>query len=44
MSIMVNQTDVNGAGTYKLNYNIPKENLGLYVAFVTDKGYMVKSP
>ena len=39
---MVNQTDVNGAGTYKLNYNIPKENLGLYVAFVTDKGYMVK--
>ena len=38
----VNKLEVNGAGTYKLNYNVPKENLGLYVCFVTEKGNMLK--
>lgn len=38
----VNKTEVSGAGTYKLNFNVPIENLGLYVCFVTENGNMVK--
>lgn len=38
----VNKMEVSDAGTYKLNYNVPKVNLGLYVYFITDNGNMLK--
>ena len=39
---MLNQMDINGAGTYTLNYDIPIINKGMYVAYTTDKGTMIK--
>ena len=38
-SIMVlNKANVNGAKEIKLSYDLPSENLGLYVAYISDNG------
>lgn len=39
---MLNQMDINGAGTYTMYYDIPIVNDGMYVAYTTDKGTMIK--
>ena len=39
---MLNQMDINGAGTYTLYYDIPIVNDGMYVAYTTDNGTMIK--
>ena len=36
------ETDVNNQSSVRLHYNAPKENLGLYVAFITDDSYYVQ--
>jgi len=36
------ETDVNNQSSVRLHYNAPKENLGLYVAFITDESYYVQ--
>lgn len=41
MSVL-NETETNGQTSIKLYYDAPKDNLGLYVAFVTDHGYFVR--
>ena len=41
MSVL-NEVETNGQSSVKLKYDAPKDNLGLYVAFVTDKGYFVR--
>ena len=38
---MLNATETNGQSTIKLYYDAPQDNLGLYVAFITDNGYFV---
>lgn len=38
---VLNETETNGQTTIKLNYDAPQDNLGLYVAFITDNGYFV---
>ena len=35
---LLNKVVINGKTTIKMSYDAPKENLGLYVCFVTDKG------
>ena len=35
---VLNEAVANGESTIKLNYDAPKDNLGLYVAFTTDHG------
>lgn len=39
---VINETETNGQATIKLNYDAPKDNLGFYVAFITDHGYFVR--
>lgn len=39
---MLNQMDINGAGTYTMYYDIPIVNDGMYVAYTTDNGTMIK--
>jgi hypothetical protein len=34
----LNEAEVNGQTSIKMSYDAPKDNLGLYVCFVTDKG------
>ena len=41
MSVL-NETETNGQTTIKLNYDAPIDNLGIYVAFITDYGYFVR--
>ena len=38
---ILNEAEVNGRSLIKLTYDAPKENLGLYVAFVSDTDYRV---
>ena len=40
---ILNETEVDGPGTIKLHYDAPKENLGLYVTYTTNKGLMISS-
>ena len=40
---ILNETEVDGPGTIQLHYDAPKENLGFYVSFTTDKGTMVSA-
>ena len=39
---ILNEAAVDGEGTLTMNYDAPKDNLGLYVAFTTDTDYLVK--
>lgn len=39
---VLNKVSVNGESDIKLSYDVPNDNLGLYVAFVSDNGYNVK--
>ena len=36
------EAEVNNQSSVRLHYNAPKENLGLYVAFITDDSYYVQ--
>ena len=38
---ILNEAEVNGRSSIKLTYDAPKENLGLYLAFVSDYDYQV---
>ena len=38
---ILNEAEVNGRSSIKLSYDAPKENLGLYVAFISDNDYQV---
>ena len=39
---LLNEAEVKGQTTLKMSYDAPKENLGFYVAFITDKGNVFK--
>ena len=39
---LLNEAEVKGQTTFKMSYDAPKENLGFYVAFITDKGNVYK--
>ena len=39
---VMNETELNGATTVKLNYIVPKANLGIYVAFISDNDYQLR--
>lgn len=39
---LLNEAEVKGQTTIKMSYDAPKENLGFYVAFITDKGNVFK--
>ena len=39
--VILNEADVNGRSSLKLTYDAPKENLGLYMAFISDTDYRV---
>lgn len=39
---LLNEAEVKGQTTIKMSYDAPKENLGFYVAFITDKGNVYK--
>ena len=39
---LLNEAEVKGQTTLKMSYDAPKENLGFYVAFITDKGNVYK--
>ena len=39
---VLNEAMTNGQTTLKLNYDAPKDNLGLYVAFTTDRGMVFR--
>jgi len=39
---LLNEAEVKGQATIKMSYDAPKENLGFYVAFITDKGNVFK--
>lgn len=39
---LLNEAEVKGQTTFKMSYDAPKENLGFYVAFITDKGNVFK--
>lgn len=39
---LLNEAEVKGRTTIKMSYDAPKENLGFYVAFITDKGNVFK--
>ena len=38
---ILNEAEVNGRKSMKLTYDAPKENLGLYMAFISDNDYRV---
>ena len=38
---ILNETEVDGPGTIQLHYDAPKENLGFYVSFTTDRKSVV---
>lgn len=38
---VLNEAEVNGSSSITLTYDAPKENLGLYVAFISDTDYQV---
>ncbi len=38
----LNEAVVNGQGSIKMSYDAPKENMGLYVAFITTEGNVFK--
>lgn len=40
--LKLNEAETNGRTTIKMSYDVPKENLGLYVAFITDEGNIYK--
>lgn len=39
---VLNQAELNGATTVKLTYDAPKENMGIFVAFISDNDYQLK--
>ena len=39
---LLNEAETNGRTSIKMSYDAPKENLGLYVLFVTNKGNIMK--
>lgn len=39
---VLNETDVQGQSEIRLHYDAPKENLGLFAAFISDKSYELK--
>lgn len=39
---LLNEVEPKGQTTIKMSYDAPKENLGFYVVFATDKGYVYK--
>ena len=39
---VLNEKETQGQGTVTLNYDAPKDNLGLFVAFISDSQYTVK--
>lgn len=39
---VMNEAELNGKTSVTLNYDAPNDNLGLFVAFISDKGYKVK--
>ena len=39
---LLNEAETNGRTSIKMSYDAPKENLGFYVAFITDKGNVFK--
>ena len=39
---VLNEAETNGQTILKLNYDAPKDNLGIYVAFFTDGGYYMR--
>ena len=40
--LTLNEADVNGKSTITLSYDIPKENLGIYVALISNDNFTVK--
>lgn len=39
--VILNEADVNGRSSLTMSYDAPKENLGLYMAFISDTDYRV---
>lgn len=39
---VLNETQLNGATSVKLNYDAPKNNDGIYVSFISDKNYFLR--
>lgn len=39
--VILNEAEVNGRSSLKMTYDAPKENLGLYMAFISDTDYRV---
>ena len=39
---LLNQAKTNGRTTFTMSYDVPKDNLGLYVVFVTNKGNIMQ--